>query len=338
MGMPLFRLAKWQNQVGVPISESTMWDLIKDVNKPVSVIFDVLMTLAAQSDLFLQDDTVARILSVMASNKNNTGKKSRTGMFTTGLIAYHENHPIYLFLSGTNHAGENLDEVLTHRVPSLPPPIQMCDALSRNHTKIVETILCYCLVHGRRNFVDIESLYPEQCGFVLDSIASVYKHEAHCRNNNLANKDRLEYHQEFSKPVMNKLKSYLENILVSKQAEPNGPMGKAIRYMLNHWNKLTKFLSVAGAPLDTNTVVRSLKLAIRVRKASLFFKTTNGAKVANHMMTVIHTALQSNIEPVAYLTALQKYEDYVVKEPFKWLPWYYQETIDNLNNNTAIAA
>ena len=108
--------------------------------------------------------------------------------------------------------------------------------------------------------------------------------------------------------------------------------------MLNHWNKLTRFLSVAGAPLDTNIVERSLKIAIRVRKASLFFKTTNGAKVANHMMTVIHTALQSNIEPVAYLTALQKFENYVVKEPYQWLPWSYQNTIENLNNNVQIAA
>jgi len=115
-------------------------------------------------------------------------------------------------------------------------------------------------------------------------------------------------------------------------------MGKAIRYMLNHWNKLTRFLTVPGAPLDSNTVERSLKLAIRVRKASLFFKTTNGAKIGNHMMSVIHTALQSNIEPVAYLTELQKYQDHVVKEPFKWLPWYYKQTINELNQDTAIAA
>lgn len=338
MGMPLYRLSTWQNQIGIPMPDTTMWEMISDVNKPVSVIFDILMTLAAQSDLFYQDDTFTRILSVMANNKNNLDKKSRTGMFTTGIIAYYENHPIYLFLSGTNHAGENLDEVLTHRDPSLPPPIQMCDALSRNHTKIVETILCYCLVHGRRNFVDIESLYPEQCSFVLDSIALVYKHEAHCRNNKLSSINRLEYHQKYSKPVMDELKAYINNILTSKQAEPNGPMGKAIRYMLNHWDKLTKFLSVDGAPLDTNIVERSLKLAIRVRKASLFFKTTNGTNVANHMMTVIHTALQSNIEPVAYLTALQKYEYYVFKEPYQWLPWNYLATINKLNNMTELAA
>jgi len=338
MGMPLYRLATWQRQVGVPIPDTTMWKQITDVDRPASVIFDLLVTLAAQSNLFYQDDTVVKILSVMADNKKS-GKKSRTGMFTTGLVTYHNSHPIYLFLSGTNHAGENLDEVLTHRDPSLPAPIQMCDALSRNHTKVpIETILCHCLIHGRRNFIDIESMYPDQCGFVLDSISLIYKHEAYCKNNKLSNYDRLKYHQKHSKPVMVKLKSYIENIITSKSAEPNGPMGKAITYMLKRWVKLTRFLSVAGAPLDTNIVERSLKLAIRVRKASMFFKTTNGANVGNHMMTIIHTALQSNIEPVAYLTALQEHEDYVVKEPYKWLPWHYQDTINELNNNIPIAA
>lgn len=87
MGMPLYRLSTWQNQIGVPMPDTTMWDMITAVNRPVSIIFDILVTLAAQSDLFYQDDTFTRILSVMAHNKNNSDKKSRTGTFTTGLIA-----------------------------------------------------------------------------------------------------------------------------------------------------------------------------------------------------------------------------------------------------------
>lgn len=44
-----------------------------------------------------------------------------------------------------------------------------------------------------------------------------------------------------------------------------------------HWKELTLFLRVPGVPLDSNAVERALKKAILHRKASLFYKTANGA-------------------------------------------------------------
>ena len=44
-------------------------------------IFDLLRTLAAQSELFDQDDITVRILFVLNENKMNTDKKKRTGQF-----------------------------------------------------------------------------------------------------------------------------------------------------------------------------------------------------------------------------------------------------------------
>jgi hypothetical protein len=41
--------------------------------------------------------------------------------------------------------------------------------------------------------------------------------------------------------------------------EPNSALGKAIVYMQSHWETLTRFLSVPGAPLDNNLAERVLK-------------------------------------------------------------------------------
>lgn len=49
--------------------------------------------------------------------------------------------------------------------------------------------------------------------------------------------------------------------------EPNSGLGKAIAYMLRHWEKLTLFLRTAGAPLDNNICERALKKAILHRTA-----------------------------------------------------------------------
>ena len=48
--------------------------------------------------------------------------------------------------------------------------------------------------------------------------------------------------------------------------EPNSALGGAISYLLKHWEKLTLFLRVAGAPLDNNLCERALKKAILHRK------------------------------------------------------------------------
>ena len=34
--------------------------------------------------------------------------------------------------------------------------------------------------------------------------------------------------------------------------EPNSGLGEVIQFMTKHWQKLTLFLRVAGAPLDNN--------------------------------------------------------------------------------------
>ena len=56
----------------------------------------------------------------------------RSGLYTSGVVALRDGHRVALFFSGRRHAGENLAQVLKHRAEALPPPIQMCDALSRN--------------------------------------------------------------------------------------------------------------------------------------------------------------------------------------------------------------
>jgi hypothetical protein len=60
---------------------------------------------------------------------------------------------------------------------------------------------------GRRQFVDIEAFFPSECARVIDAIATIYKHEAHCKDQQLTPAQRLAYHQEHSREVMGELKT-----------------------------------------------------------------------------------------------------------------------------------
>lgn len=77
--------------------------------------------------------------------------------------------------------------------------------------------------------------------------------------------------------------------LAERRTEPNSGLGHAISYLLPHWQPLTLFLRKAGAPLDNNTVERSLKRAVLHRKNALFYGTPNGAQVEDLFMSLIRT-------------------------------------------------
>lgn len=134
----------------------------------------------------------------------------------------------------------------------LGPPIQMCDALSRNIPKEMETILANCLAHGRRQFVDVAENFPDEVIHVLKLLKKVYINDNITRAREMTPQERLSYHQEHSKPCMDELEQWCQEQIDKRKVEPNSGLGEAITYMLKHWKKLTLFLQVAGAPLDNN--------------------------------------------------------------------------------------
>lgn len=324
-GMPLNRLANLQKNLGTPMPISTQWDILDAAAEQLSVVHDELIRQAAQGNVLHNDDTTMKVLSLLNSDDQST----RKGIFTSGIVSIHEDHRIALFVTGHHHAGENLNDILAQRNPDLVLPIQMCDALSRNTPKEFQTILCNCLVHARRNFVDIQENFPDECRFVIETLAKVYATEKHVKELNLCPEERLLEHQKHSAPLMLELKNWCDDQLITKKAEPNSSLGKAIRYTQKHWEKLTGFLRVPGAPLDNNICERILKQAIIHRKNSLFFKTENGAHVGDLFMSLIHTCQMAGENPFDYLTQLLKNANRLKEAPQHWMPWNYRDNLSS---------
>ena len=144
VALPFYRQEQVQRLLGFPLPDATQFELVEQVANAGYPVVSVLEKTAANGEVVHNDDTQAKILSVIQENKAQPDK-ARTGMQTTGLIVKAESHTIALYYTGTRHAGENLEAVLRHRHPDLSPIIQMCDAASLNIPKSLETILCHCL-------------------------------------------------------------------------------------------------------------------------------------------------------------------------------------------------
>jgi hypothetical protein len=329
-GLPFNRLQQLQGSCGVPLPASTQWEIVKQVAERIYPVYQQLNWLAAQGDVIHNDDTTMKILALMQNN-DLQDQLERKGIFTTGILSMVNNQKIALFYTGRKHAGENMADLLQQRQSDLSAPIQMCDALSRNTSEAFKSILANCLAHGRRKFVEVALNFPEQCRYVIETLAEVYKNDEIAKEQNMTADERLHFHQSKSGPLMQDLENWLNDQLDQKKVEPNCGLGQAISYMLNHWPALTLFLRVPKAPLDNNICERALKKAILHRKNALFYKTENGARVGDLFMSLIHTCNLASVNPFDYLTALQEHPADLVEHPEKWLPWNYKNPSSSAN-------
>jgi hypothetical protein len=343
-GLPFNRIARLERGFGIPLPPPTQWGIVEHAARWMTPAFQELIRQAAQAKVVHNDDTKMKVLELMAGARHDADEADdderdkpageRTGIFTSGILADAGGHRIALFFTGHQHPGENLADVLARRAAELPPPIQMCDALAANTAGELRTIVANCIAHARRNFVDVATNFPDECRHVLDQLRLVYQNDAVTRAQTMSDDERLAFHIEHSKKVMEDLKAWMQALLDEHKVEPNSGLGEAIKYMTKHWPKLTLFLQQPGAPLDNNAVERTLKKAISHRKNSLFYKTLNGAHVGDMFMSFIHTCELGDVGPFDYLVALLRHHDEVAAHPADWMPWNFTDALARLTSAT----
>jgi len=147
-----------QEKLEIPLPASTQWGIVKETAEQLEPALEELIRQAAQGEVVYNDDTGMKVLALPAP------EPERTGVFTSGIISTREGQRMALFFRGRWHAGENLSAVLARRAADLAPPIQMCDAPSRNLPKTLEVILGNCLAHGRRRFVKVAQNFRSNAG------------------------------------------------------------------------------------------------------------------------------------------------------------------------------
>jgi transposase len=329
VGTPFYRLSKLQNSLGVPLPASTQWERVEELANSIYPVFQGMIKLAAQAEVAYVDDTTARVLNLKKELKKKNSE--RQGLYTTGIVGKFKNRTINLFFTGNYHAGENSDELLKQRSKDLPPIIQMSDGLSSNRPKNAETILCGCLTHGRRGFFDALPDRKKECEYVLHLLKKIYKNDSLARERDMNNIDRMKYHQKKSGPLFKKLRRWGLKCFYLKKVEPNDSLGLALQYMFNHWEKLTQFLRVPGAPLENNIVERLLKTAILHRKNALFYKTWIGALVGDVMMSMIQTCISAGKNPFEYLVALHQNRSKIKLNPENFMPWNFEKNLLGAN-------
>ncbi len=166
-----------------------------------------------------------------------------------------------------------------------------------------------CWAHARRKFVEALDTGHAKAAPVIELIASLYAVEAQARE--LAATDRLELRTSRSRPVLEQIRTLLEEL--GQSALPKGALGKAVRYTLDQWERLARYCEDGDVSIDNNIVERAIRPVALGRKNWLFAGSEGGADWAAGFYSLIESAKLWGVEPGKYLSEVLRvigdYED-----------------------------
>jgi hypothetical protein len=116
--------------------------------------------------------------------------------------------------------------------------------------------LAFCWSHWRREFFDIDKGGPAPIAHeALERVAVLYAIESRIRGRSA--EERRAVRQAEKKPLVEKLKAWLETRLIA--VSEKSTIAEAIRYGLNRWDGLVRFLDDGRIEMDTNSVERAMR-------------------------------------------------------------------------------
>lgn len=169
--------------------------------------------------------------------------------------------------------------------------------------------LIACMAHARRKFNDAlkqlskkEQSQQSKAAIAIRYFKQLYAIESETRDANMTPQQRYTHRQEKAIPVLNTFKDWLDQQTVL----PKSPLGKAIQYTLNQWNRLIRYCDDGMLEIDNNRVERAIRPVAIGRSNWMFADTPNGAHTNARFYSLIETCKLHGLEPYAYLKHIFK--------------------------------
>jgi len=183
--------------------------------------------------------------------------------------------------------------------------------------------------HARRKFKEAQKAQPKtkksktnqpsKADRVLSFINKLYMIERQIKLLSVA--EKYQQRQDRSLPVLNKLKTYLEDN--QHKVLKDSLTGKAMTYLSNQWEKLIVYCTDGGLNISNILAENAIRPFVIGRKAWLFSDTPNGARASAIHYSLIETAKANGLEPLEYyqhILAALPYAETVDKVE-ALLPW-----------------
>lgn len=288
--LPIYRLEKAFAREGMHIKRSTMNDLFHRGACILEPLYARLLQQIAERYLVQADETRLRMLDDGAG-------KPKNGFIWTFVAPDDKGGLDVAYRFAADRSGQTPREILGGTSGVL-----LVDGFSGYNSiaEVSSRVRAACHAHLRRYFHESLPTSPV-AQEAIDLILELYRVEHDVQERGVVGTtSHLEFRQQRSAPARDRLKAWLDDNL-GRQV-PKSPIGVAIRYGLNQWNELGRFLDDARIPLDNNASERALRRVALGRKNYLFVgDADSGANIAG-LYSLAATCEARSINPLEYLT------------------------------------
>jgi transposase len=305
---PLHRQEKIFERHGVEISRKTMGGWLAQCAGLLQPLYQAMKTELFQSKVIGTDDTSVKVL-------DRKLPFARIGRIWPYVGDVH--HPVILYdYTPTRGRAGPAKFLEGYKGYLQADAYSVYDAFFKPERGLVEV---GCWMHARRYLIKALESDEQHMGPALHLIARIYRLEERAKALSLSAEQRLALRQRVSSRLIGKLHRYL--LKLQQEVLPKSPSGAAVRYALNQWQALTRFLEDGELEIDNGATERANRDIAIGRNNWTFFGSDKGGNTAAVLRSFIASCKRSGVEPFAWFhDVLSRIPTHSIKRLHELLP------------------
>jgi transposase len=305
--LPLYRQMQRFERAGVKLAYATITDWISATCKLLAPLYEALKAEILQSGYLHADETPIKVLD------NDKKGKSHRGYFWV----YNNSPGKLVFFDYQEGRGESGPQGILKDYKGYlqTDGYQVYDPFGRKEG----VTLLHCMAHARRYFVEAQDNDAERASYALDRFQQLYAVERNCREKGLTYEERKEMRCKEAVPVLEELGRWMKEQYT--ETFPKSPIGKALAYSIERWERLCLYTTNGMLCIDNNPVENSIRPVAIGRKNYLFCGSHEAAKRTAMLYSLLGTCKLHGVNPFTWLkNILERLPSHPIKNIKDLLP------------------
>jgi len=307
--LPFYRQRKIFKRQQLDIAESTLNGWFTGSARLLLPLYEVLRKILLETDYMMADETIIKVLT-----KNKSGTSHR-GFYW---VYYDPVRRLVLFDYRKGRSKEGPNEILQDFTGHLQTDGYAAYTNLQTQGKIT---LLACMAHARRKFENAKENDKARSHKMLSLMQKLYALERQAGEEEMNPEQIKALRQEKAVPVLNEMESWMQEEIY--KVTPKSAIGKALRYTLNLWPRLRRYVEDGRFQIDNNLIENSIRPVALGRKNYLFAGSHEAAQRAAMFYTFFAACKINNIEPFQWLKdTLEQINDHPANKLYELLPGY----------------
>jgi transposase len=308
--LPLYRQMQRFERAGVKIAYSTLTDWISATCTLINPLYEALKSQVLQSGYIHADETPIKVLD------NDKKGKTHRGYFWV----YNNSPGKLVFFDYQEGRGESGPQGIlkVYKGYLQTDGYQVYDSFDKRE----EITLLHCMAHARRYFTEAKDNDADRANYALERFQQLYAIERTCKEKELTGEQRKEVRGKEAVPVLQELGKWMKAQYI--ETLPKSPIGKALAYNIERWDKLCLYTTNGILNIDNNPVENSIRPVAIGRKNYLFCGSHEAAKRTAMLYSLLGTCKMHGINPFDWLKdILERIPSFPINNikellPYRW--------------------